>query len=101
LVISPNFSYFPHVSTIPMSMLKVTSPYTCVNGKKNRLFLGLGVYIGVLTYGKFLQTLFLSWVRDVGHDCNYGYFVPFIYILVTYLVWRACPLSMYVYLGYF
>ena len=74
-------------------MLEVTSPYTCVNGKKEAL-LGLRVYIGVLTYGKFPQTLFLPWVRDMSYVCNRGYLVPFIYNHVTDPLWRICSSSI-------
>ena len=37
---------------------------------RRRLFLRSGVYIGVLTYGKFLQILFLPWVKGMGYVCN-------------------------------
>ena len=59
LVISPSFPHLPHVS----------------------------IHIRVLTCGKFFQTLFLPWVRDVCHNSNYGYFAPFIYILITSSIW--------------
>ena len=52
LMINPSFPHFPRVSITPVNIQKVTPPYACVNGKK-KLLLGLGVYIGVLTYGKF------------------------------------------------
>ena len=49
---------------------------------KERFFLGLRVYIGALTCGKFFQILFLPWVRDVCYLKNYGYFVLLIHILI-------------------
>ena len=49
--------------------------------------LGLRVYIGVLTWSKFFQTLFLPWVKDVSYINNYGYFTLFIHNLMTLFVW--------------
>ena len=72
LVTSPSFPHSPHVCTTLVGMHKVTPPYACVNGKKEPL-LRLGVYIGVLTHGKFYQTLFLPWVKNACHVYNYGY----------------------------
>ena len=54
---------------------------------KERLILGLRVYIGALTCSKFLQTLFLLLVKDVSYVSNYGYFTLFIHNLTVLLVW--------------
>ena len=54
---------------------------------KERLILGLGVYIGALTCGKLCHTLFLPWVKEVSYISKYGYFTLFIYNLMTFLVW--------------
>jgi hypothetical protein len=86
LVISPSLLHIPHVSTPLVSTPKVTPPCVCMNGKREAP-LGLRVYIGFLTYGKFFQTLFLSCVRDVCYINNYGYFTLFIHILITFSVW--------------
>ena len=45
------------------------------------------VLIGVLTYGKFSQAMFLPWIRDMGHGRNYDYFALFIYIFDTFISW--------------
>ena len=81
LVITPSFSHLPHVSTSSVSTHKVTPPLVCMSGKRE-VFLGLRVYIGALTCGKFFQILFWPWVRDVCYLKNYGYFVLLIHILI-------------------
>jgi hypothetical protein len=86
LAISPSFPHLPHISTTPVSTHKATPPYVCMNGKE-KLPLDLRVYIGVLTCGKFFQTLLLPWVRNMCYISNYGYFAPLIHILITFLVW--------------
>ena len=68
LAISPGFSYFPHVSTILVSMLKVTSPYTCMNGKKGGSFQGQGFILEFLPIVSFSKPYFYhgleTWVTS-------------------------------------
>ena len=71
LVIRPSFSflariYYSNEYTQSQSHLSLAWMV------KNRLLLGLRVYIGIFTYGKFSQILFLPWVRDVAHIYNYS-----------------------------
>ena len=83
LVINLSFPHLPHVST---PSVRTKLPHlTFAWMVKEKLLLGLRVYIGVLTCGKFFQTLFLPW--DVCYIGNYGYFAPFIHILITFSVW--------------
>ena len=62
LVIRPSFSflariYYSNEYTQSQSHLSLAWMV------KNRLLLGLRVYIGIFTYGKFSQILFLPWVE--------------------------------------
>ena len=86
LVISSSYLHLPHVSTPPVSTLKVTSPCVCMNDKRETRFRVRG-YIGALTCGKFCPTLFISWVKDTSYISNYGYFTLFIHNLITFLEW--------------
>ena len=87
LVLSSSFSHFLARVYYPSDCTKSQPHLSLAWMVEMRLLWGLRVYIGVLTYGKFLQILLLPWVRDVGHGCSYGYFAQSIYILVTFISW--------------
>ena len=69
------FTKLPHLTLA--SMVK----------KRLGLLLGLGVYIGVLTYDKFPQTMSLPWVRDISPV------VLHIEFGVSYKTWKLSPIS--------
>ena len=58
LMISPSFFYFPHVSTILVSMPKVTPPYTSMSGKKGDSFQGQGFILEFLPMVSFFEPYF-------------------------------------------